>query len=292
MDRPTAWARLRAFTRGEQDAETLYAFKRAGSGVHDLLDAAERRRFGLATSGRSPFSVSRQVGLALTCTWNAFALQTLGDKMLEADEVADPDTAGFVPPVTFSQVQAYYQDVQRWMAHASRAQHDPGFDLPPGSLPAGLPAWSPVEPCPRPHLDAMIAALKAMQLHLEAAMHALETSTPEADAPKLGRLRGLYAEAVSSASYALNMYAPNASLQLHEQVEERAKAAVEQLYRVGQFVSFPALMVVPATPPDIRPARLPPTPPRPTPARPGGSSQPPLAARRARLRSLGHDHPA
>ena len=245
MERPSVWARIKAFTRGEQDAETLYAYKRAGAPVHDQLDAAERRRFEFAATGISPFAMSAQVGLELACTWNAFALQTLGDKMLEADEVADPDSVGFVPPVTFDQVEGYYEGVQRWLAYASRATHDPSFTLPPRTLPAKLPDWSPVEPCPRPHLDAMIAAVRAMQVHLEAAMLALEKNTPEADLPKLSRLRGLFAEAVTASNYAASMYAPRASQALHEQIEERAKKAIEDIYLVGQYVSYPALLLDP-----------------------------------------------
>ncbi|BDP43456.1 hypothetical protein DAETH_34250 (plasmid) [Deinococcus aetherius] len=233
---------MRAFARGERDAETLYAYRRAGAQVHPLLDAAERRRFDLTLSGKSPFAVPRHVGLELACAWNAFTLQTLGDRMLEADEAADPGTAGFVPPVTFDQVQGYYTEVGRWLGYASQAEHDAGFDLPAGTLPARLPDWSPVEPCPRPHLDAMIAALDALRLHAEAAMHALEQGTPEADRSKLARLRGLFAEALSAANYVSGMYRPGASVALHEQIEEHAKRAIEGLYRVGQFISYPALL--------------------------------------------------
>ncbi|GAA5532669.1 hypothetical protein [Deinococcus aluminii] len=253
---PGVWARLRASLRGERDAETLYAYRRAGAQIHPLLDAAERRRFDLMVSGQSPFAVPRHVGLELACAWNAFALQTLGDKMLEADEAADPTTAGFVPPVTFDQVQGYYSGVQRWLGHASQAAHDPAFDLPPGTLPARLPEWSPVEPCPRPHLEAMMAALEAMRLHAEAAMHGLEQATPEADAPRLARLRGQVAEALSQAGYVSGMYTPGASLALHEQIEEQAKRATESLYRVGQLISYPALLTEPgraSTPPGREP---------------------------------------
>ncbi|EYB69814.1 hypothetical protein DEIPH_ctg001orf0025 [Deinococcus phoenicis] len=233
---------MRAFTRGEQEAQTLYAYRRAGAQVHPLLDAAERRRFDLTLSGQSPFAVKRHVGLELACAWNAFALQTLGDKMLEADEAADPATAGFLPPVTFAQVQGYYTEVQRWLGHASQAAHDPEFELPPGTLPARLPEWSPVEPCPRPHLDAMIAALDALRLHAEAAMHQLERAAPEADAARLARLRGQFAEVLSQAAYVSGMYTPGASPALHEQIEDHAKRALEGLYRVGQLISYPALL--------------------------------------------------
>ncbi|EYB66334.1 MULTISPECIES: hypothetical protein [Deinococcus] len=165
--------------------------------------------------------MKRHVGLELACAWNAFALQTLGDKMLEADDAADPDTVGFVPPVTFDQVNAYYTEVGRWLGHASQAGHDPDFALPAGTLPARLPDWSPVEPCPRPHLDAMIAALDAMRVHAEAAMHALGKATPEADAARLTRLRGQFEGALSKANDVAGMYRPGASLVLHEQRADR-----------------------------------------------------------------------
>lgn len=242
MDTPGIWTRVRAFTRGERDAETLYAYRQAGVQVHPMLDEAERRRLDLTLSGTSPFAVKRHVGLELACAWNAFALQTLGEKMLAADEVADPGTVGFVPPVTFDQANGYFTEVPRWLGYASQAAHDPEFELPAGTLPAKLPDWSPVEPCPRPPLEAMIAALNAMRVHAEAAMHTLEQATPQGDAPKLARLRGQVAEATSKASYVSGMYRPGSSQALHEQIEEHAKGAIEGLYRVGQLISYPALL--------------------------------------------------
>ncbi|BDP44668.1 hypothetical protein DAETH_46370 (plasmid) [Deinococcus aetherius] len=162
--------------------------------------------------------------------------------MLEADGAIDPGTVGFVPPVTFDQVNAYYTEVGRWLGYASEAGHDPDFELPARTLPAKLPKWSPVEPCPRPHLAAMIATLDALRLHAEAAVHHLEKATPEADAPKLARLRGQFEGALSKANLVSGMYRPGASLALHEQVEEHAKGAIEGLYRAGQLISYLALL--------------------------------------------------
>lgn len=242
MNSPGVWTRVRAFARGERDAERLYAYRRAGAGLHPMLDAAERRRLDLALSGTSPFAMTSTTGLELACAWNAFALQTLADQLLQADETADPGTVGFVPPVTFDQAEAYYRDVQRWLAHATRAAHDPHFTLPPGTLPAKLPAWSPVEPCPRPHLDAMLAALNAMRLHVEAALHHVEQATPEADARRLARLSGEVQEALVKARYAADMFVPGASDTLHEQIETHAKQAIEALYRAGQLLGDPQLL--------------------------------------------------
>jgi hypothetical protein len=242
------WTRVRAFTRGERDAEMLYAYRRAGAGLHPMLDAAERRRLDLTLSGTSPFGMTSSTGLELACAWNAFALQTLADQLLQADEAADPGTVGFVPPVTFDQAEAYYRDVQRWLAHATRAAHDPQFTLPYGTLPARLPAWSPVEPCPRPHLDAMLAALNAMRLHVEAALHHVEQATPEADAQRLARLSGEVQEALVKARYAADMFVPGASDTLHEQIETYAKEAIEALYRAGQVLGDPGLLEPSRTP--------------------------------------------
>ncbi|MFC4425196.1 hypothetical protein [Deinococcus navajonensis] len=70
-------------------------------------------------------------------------------------------------------------------------------------------------------------------------MHNLEQATPAADAPALARLRGQFAGALSTASYVAGMYRPNASLELHEQIEELVKVAIENLYRVEQRSVIP-----------------------------------------------------
>lgn len=104
-------------------AETLDAYRRAGLGVY-LLAGAEAERSALA--GTSAGDVRDATRCFLLCTWNAFALQTLGDAFVDADYEADPRTVGFVPP--------------------------------PLALPAELPACVEVEPCPSEHLQAMLGS--------------------------------------------------------------------------------------------------------------------------------------
>lgn len=240
--RPGVWGRLLAGAQGEVSAELLEAYRRAGRAIHPQLDAAEKRRFDLRLAGRTPWSAAPHESLELLCTWNAFALQTLGDRMLDADYAHQPATAYFVPRVTFDQVQAYYGQVEGWLARARQAAHDPGYRV-DVALPASLPSWSPVEPCPRAHLEGMMAAVEAMRLHAEAALHAFENAgTPPERQGDLGRLRALAAQAASKADYVRGLYAPNASQALHERVEEHAKTAVELYYRLGQLLSMPSLL--------------------------------------------------
>lgn len=171
-------------------------------------------------------AAARHVGSELDCAWNAFTLQTLGDKMLEAGAVADPPTMGFVPPVTFGQVKAYRTEVQRRLGYAGQAAHDPGIDLPAGTLPGRRPGWSPVEPCPRARRHTL--ARRSGRTHLG--------TRCARGRPRLTTLQGQLAQALSRANYTASMYRPGAPLALHKQVEERAKAAIEDL------LSYPALL--------------------------------------------------
>lgn len=89
----------------------------------------------------------------LLCTWNAYALQTLGESFMDADYAAVPRTVGYLPPVTAEQAARFLGEVEYSSAAAHRGPADPGFDITADqAVPARLPAWAEVEPCPVPHL--------------------------------------------------------------------------------------------------------------------------------------------
>src|SRR5690348_4232536 len=64
-----------------------------------MLDA-EQLRVSLAAFGDSLWTARPHQASQLLCAWNAFALQTLGDQLVEADYQADSRTIGYLPPVT------------------------------------------------------------------------------------------------------------------------------------------------------------------------------------------------
>jgi hypothetical protein len=189
MSKPGIWKRALAFVGNEIDAELLEAYRRAGSGIHDQLETASRKRLDLKLEGKNVWTSDRGSQLALLCTWNAHALQTLGDQMLDADYKANPATSGFVPRVTAEQAQGFYDQVEPWLSRARQASINPNYQI-DVNLPATLPKWSEVEPCPRPHLDAMMAAVKHIQLHADAAFAGLELdNTPDDHRNTLSFLR-------------------------------------------------------------------------------------------------------
>lgn len=233
--------RLRARLRGEISTEILEAYQRAGASIHPMLDEAESRRFMLRGTDRSWWDQPRHEQLATLCLWNAFILQTLGDTLLEADAAADPDTVGFAPRVTTDQARAYYAQVAVWLERSVLAQRDPAYDL-NVTLPASLPDWSPAEPCPREHLAALMAALERAQAHLTGVMVAFDAQPVlPAHTAHATRLRALFASTELESRALTHMYAPNASAELHELIEDRTRDLMADIYRLGQWLSMPIL---------------------------------------------------
>jgi hypothetical protein len=146
--------KLMAFMRGEVSAATLESYRRAGTTVHDMLHEAEAQRLNLKIQGLNPWTAPVATQAYLLCLWNAFTLQTLGDQFLDADYRANPGTVGYLPPKTAEQVFAFYDQVEGWVSRASQAQSNPLYRL-DVDVPAELPAWSEVEPCPQSHLDGL-----------------------------------------------------------------------------------------------------------------------------------------
>ena len=80
---------LRSTVRGELSVAGLEARRRGGALAYALIDQAE----ALDDDDRG----SR---LFRVCAWNAFALQTIADTLIETDAKQNPPTAGYVPAST------------------------------------------------------------------------------------------------------------------------------------------------------------------------------------------------
>jgi hypothetical protein len=239
-DSPTLWTRLLCLLQGEVSAATLEAYRRASLSVFELLEQAEQERLAAAAEGQNPWTIPPAKQAELACTWNAFVLQTLGNAFLDADYRDNPATTGFVPPITADQVLRFYSPVEGWLTRAQQAHADPHFQL-DVSIPADIPAWSEVEPCPNSHLHGMLEAMRAIRDHAQSAMNVLENAkdlTPEQEKQR-GAIRGIFAAASSKARYADDMHSKNPSREVHEQIEEYLKVAIDQFFLLGQVAAMP-----------------------------------------------------
>ncbi len=241
---PGLVTQLIAALRGEVSADTVEAYRRAGAAAYHDLASAEQLRADLAASGASPWSARPGQASQLLCTWNAFALQKLGDELVEADYQADPRTQGFLPPVTAEQAMVFLREVGHWSIRARRAASDPGYDVTAEiALPVSLPGWITVEPWPRPHLRAMLAAAQAMRDWAEAALADLtRIDPPDGREKALTRLRGMAAEASAVTDFGESLWSPHASEQVHEQVENSLRHGIAAYYKLGQLLAVPALL--------------------------------------------------
>ncbi|MEV4096542.1 hypothetical protein [Streptosporangium saharense] len=243
-DKPGLFTRVIAGFKGEVPATTLEAMQKAGIGVYQVLDEAEVLRRSMAVEGIDPWSAPEAVSAQQLYAWNAFVLQTLGDKMIEADYRADTRTVGYLPQVTAEQVWAFFGQVEGWLSLARQAAANPGFRIAdPRALPADLPGWIEVRPCPSAHLEAMIAASAAIREHAELALGLLEQAgVPQARLADRDRLRQIAAQAATAADYAVNMYSPGVDARLHELIEERLRGVLETYHHLGQLVAMPTLL--------------------------------------------------
>ena len=236
--------RVAAMLRGEVRADTAEALRRAGIVVHDDLRKVEDARAGLMLAGVQAWSPPPAVAAQRLCTWNAFVLQTLGERLIDADYEISPRTAGFLPPVTSEQVGRLFGQVEGWLSLARRAAADSGYRVDAElSLPADLPDWVTVEPCPPAHLSAMLAAGAVVQQHAQLALYDLEKAgVPEENAVQLGTLRQLGAQADTAFQFAGRLYQPGANVAVHEAAEDALHRALEACYHLGQLTAMPALI--------------------------------------------------
>jgi hypothetical protein len=238
----TVWGHLVSRLQGEIPAHTLEAYRRASLSVYEMLDHTEQKRLDVKIEGHHPWEVPQATQAEILCAWNAYALQLLGDKFIEADYANDPMTRGYLPPITSDQILVFYEQVEGWMSRARQAHSNPNYRLDVG-VPAALPAWSEVEPCPNAHLQGMLAAMRGLTDHAQLAMTFFEeTVSPESKQNSVGYARQLWAAAKSKADYANNLWGGNPSRDLHERIEEQVKDAIIQLYRLGQLLAMPELL--------------------------------------------------
>lgn len=255
---PTLMTKMRATLAGERDAVLLEALRSAGRGAYEELIAAEKLRDELAAAGTSVWNVPVAAASQLVAAWNAFMLQTLAETFLDADYAANPGTVGFVPPVTFAQVAGWLSAVEGWISRSRQARVNPDYDISAElALPAALPAWAEVQPCPPEHLAALLAAIPPVREHIDVALFALERGgVPASHRHGLNRLKQLAAQAAAAVDYAGRLRTEQHHPGLHELIENNLKNALELWFHVGQLAAMPRLLrsyqaLRPAVRPDV-----------------------------------------
>lgn len=236
--------RMVAWLSGRVRATTVEADLHAGMAAYDDLSAAEDLRRDLAWSGADLWSLEAGPSSQLLATWCAFALQTLGEQLVASEYAARPRLFGYLPAMTAQQATVFFDAGRSWSARARRAAADPGYDIAAElDLPAGLPTWRRMEPCPATHVEAMLAAGRALRDRGQVALADFSATTVPAGKEGVAEcLGGLFAQADAGVDQAEHMWRPSSDQALHRVVESTLRGALDQLFRLGQLLARPSLL--------------------------------------------------
>ena len=227
---PSIKTRLMAAIHHEVSAVDLEAYRAAGAEVYEFVD-----QIG---SGFDPATASEPERLRVLCSWVAFALQSAADSLLEADYESDPSTVGFVPEVTRRQALAFYQEVADWLSAATEVAANPGYQ-PALPIPAPWPGWVDIEPCPRPHLAAMVRAAERLS---DRVLLLAKLDGDDAYAAAAGSIRQLMARGDSRRDRAAALWRGGArSAEAHQSIEAQVKEAIRSYFLAGQLMAVPTL---------------------------------------------------
>lgn len=245
--RPGLKVQLTARVRGWVPTDLVEAYRGAGGQVYEDVIAADAARQELLLAGRNLRTVRPGTRSQLVCTWNAFALQTLGLAFVDAVPPAAARLPGYLPRATVAQAEVFLAEVGYWSGQAHRSSADPDFDVAAlRPLPAPLPRWVVAMPCPREHVTAMLDAGAALRDRAQAAMADFRRAMPDDAERDTVRLAGLAADAEAALAYAGGMLSPDASQPVHAALEQSVRRAVESLYQLGQLMAAPSLLDRPA----------------------------------------------
>lgn len=240
------WRHRRAARRaGEVSTAQLEAFRRAGSGVFELMLLADDRRRQLAAAGEHPWDADAASASLLLCSWNARAHQALATALLDSDLAQDPRTAGFVPALTFRQVWSLFAPVESWVSAARRAAANPAFWVGEQvELPSALPTLLvPRDPIPK-FVRGMLTAGDTLNALLDEALGAvLSAGEPPARwASQQVRIAELAAHAQSALQYGQGLWHPAASPELDAVILGHVLPAIVLEHHLGQFLALPELV--------------------------------------------------
>lgn len=218
---------LRSTLRGEQSIAGLEARRRAGGIAYALIDEADDLE-----------GTDRGAQLFRLCAWNAYALQTIADTLIESDARDDPATAGYVPRSTLRYATACVEPVPAWVRRARIVQGDPHARL-GVELPAHLPPWRHDEPTTHGELHGLRTAYETLQARVESSVHQVSAG---ADSNVHARASRMLGQMSSCLEYVDAIMRPDLGPVDRGEARDRLLEALGSAFELGQLVAFPALV--------------------------------------------------
>lgn len=239
--------------RGEIDDANIRGYLRAASQIEEVWQQIDTKRAELLAQGIAPWEAYQQVGYPLAFIRSARTHQVFVQQLLAADAASDPQTAGFLPQVTYDQANALCHQIQPALQQAIAALQDQSV-LPDVSLPLTLGPRIEQEEhaCPVAHLQGMLAAAREVRewaagLLAEYSNDAKRSSDiPAAITKHLTALQSRLAQADSQLRFGVDLVGQvsqgEATPELHEEAEDSLWDALQQFFFLNQTIALPDLL--------------------------------------------------
>jgi hypothetical protein len=214
-----------AMLRGERSQAELASLR----GSLESLDDLERMILGER-------AMTHQIMLARVFLWQARAYSMIGDHLLQADAIADPKTAGYVPEVTFTQVRELYLQVPAALQRAKRSFSDAHFQS-DKALPMPLKQKGFTEDWPIGYLLGLNSATEAMLRYMEA------TWRPPYPESVSAQLEGIKEKSAAVQKTLTSLQSGKMRTQVS--MDETCASLWEmlaQLFLLGQLLAMPSLL--------------------------------------------------
>lgn len=223
--------------RGEVSPSGLDGLRQVGTSAYPLADEAEQLR---SATGWDPWQQERATQLFLVCAWNAFALETTADHLLELDAAPGSSRTERVSETTLAFAQSCLAQVESWMQAARFAQANAAYRV-STPLPATLPSWPKFEETRREHIRELRAAYEAVAPRAKYELKRLEQTAASQQADELAEMNVIAAQMRTSLEFAEGL---NSHARSHQQLQEVSGHLVRALgcaYTLGQLVAMPSL---------------------------------------------------
>lgn len=231
---------LKAWFKGEVPQQELEGYRYATSQIDEL-----ERSLAILPEKKEHHK------WAEAYTWVARALTTIASSLIDADELYDPSTKGYLPPVTFEQAKALYIQVPNFV-HAANEAMAHGSYAPTIALPVELQPRIEAEICPNSHLKGILTAAEAIDIYITDMYNRYAArGVVSAD---LARAKARAASKLDFSKSQLAMVMVNTVTKaVHEAAENSLWEALAEKFMLGQLITIP--IVVPLTVPVVAPVQ-------------------------------------
>ena len=239
---------------GEVSDTNIRGYLRAASQIEDVWQQIDDKLAALISQGMTPWEAYKQLCYPLAFIRAARACQVFVKELLAADAASDPQTADYLPRVTYDQADALCHQIQPGLEHAIAALNDANY-APDVALPLVLGPRVEAEgvPCPVAHLQGMIAAAREIRDWAAGLIAQYELAVKHVDSPvpievtsHITALQSRLAQADSQLRFSVDLVGQisqgETTPQLHEEAENSLWAAMQNFFLINQAVAMPELL--------------------------------------------------